>query len=37
MPVLGAFNDRTNPPKEATGKVLVITGAALMGGVEIKN
>ncbi|MBI3450258.1 MAG: hypothetical protein HY049_15255 [Acidobacteria bacterium] len=37
IPVLGAFNDRTNPPKEPSGKVLVITGAALMGGVEIKN
>jgi cell wall-active antibiotic response 4TMS protein YvqF len=37
VPVLGAFNDRTHPPRDVPAKTLVITGAAIMGGVEIKN
>jgi predicted membrane protein len=36
-PILGAFNDRTHPPKEGAGKTLIIRGVAIMGGVEIKN
>ncbi|MES2106472.1 MAG: DUF5668 domain-containing protein [Pseudomonadota bacterium] len=35
-PILGGMDDKTVPPMNA-GKRLVITGEAIMGGVEIKN
>lgn len=37
--LLGGFDDKTNPPDDgaADGPVLVISGAAVMGGVEIKH
>jgi len=37
LPLLGGFVDSTTPPPAPTGKVLVIRGMAVMGGVEIKN
>jgi hypothetical protein len=37
MPLLGGFVDSTAPPPAPTGKVLVVRGVAIMGGVEIKN
>ncbi len=37
IPVLGGFVDSTAPPSSPTGKVLVVRGVALMGGVEMKN
>ncbi len=37
MPLLGAFVDSTTPPPAPTGKVLVVRGVAIMGGVETKN
>jgi hypothetical protein len=37
MPLLGGFVDSTTPPAVATGKVLVLRGMAIMGGVEAKN
>jgi hypothetical protein len=37
MPLLGGFADSTTPPPSPTGKVLVVRGMAIMGGVEIKN
>jgi hypothetical protein len=37
VPLLGGFVDSTTPPPAPTGKVLVVRGVALMGGVEIKN
>jgi predicted membrane protein len=36
-PMLGGFVDSTTPPPAPTGKVLVVRGAAIMGGVETKN
>jgi len=36
-PVLGAFDDKTVHAGANGSKVLVITGVAIMGGVEIKN
>jgi predicted membrane protein len=36
FPFLGAFDDKTRPPKEIT-KRLIIRGTAVMGGVDIKN
>lgn len=35
-PIMGAFEDKTRPPRE-TKKRLVIRGTVLMGGVEVKN
>jgi predicted membrane protein len=35
MPLLGGFDDKTISP--ATGPVLVIRGAAVMGAIEVKN
>lgn len=35
-PILGAFEDKTQPPAEPAGR-LVIKGFAVMGGVDIKN
>ena len=37
LPLLGGFVDSTSPPPSPTGKVLVVRGMAVMGGVEIKN
>lgn len=36
-PLLGGFVDSTTPPAAPTGKILVVRGVALMGGVETKN
>ena len=36
FPFLGAFDDKTRPPKEIT-KRLIIRGTAVMGCVDIKN
>jgi predicted membrane protein len=36
VPIMGAFEDKTRPPRESTQR-LVVKGMALMGGVEIKN
>jgi predicted membrane protein len=36
-PILGGFDDKTSPPRESGGPRLVVRGAAIMGGVEIKN
>jgi len=36
-PVLGGFEDGTRPPREPTGKRLVVGGFAIMGAVEVKN
>lgn len=36
-PILGAFDDTTRPPQGATTHTLVVRGAVLMGGVEVKN
>jgi hypothetical protein len=37
VPLLGGFEDASTPPPAPTGKVLVVRGVAIMGGVEIKN
>jgi predicted membrane protein len=37
IPLLGGFVDSTTPPTTPTGKVLIIRGLAIMGGVEAKN
>jgi predicted membrane protein len=36
-PILGGFDDKTEPPRESGGPRLIVSGAAIMGGVEIKN
>jgi predicted membrane protein len=36
-PILGAFADKTDSSKEEGGPRLIIRGAVIMGGVEIKN
>jgi predicted membrane protein len=36
FPILGGYEDKTRPPKEAT-KHLVLQGTVVMGGVEVKN
>ncbi len=36
-PILGGFEDRTRPPLEGGGKTLFVKGAAIMGGVEVRN
>lgn len=36
-PILGAFDDKTDSSKEESGPRLIIRGAVIMGGVEIKN
>jgi len=36
-PIMGAFEDKTTPPREGAGPKLVIKGVVIMGGVEIKN
>jgi predicted membrane protein len=35
-PILGGFEDKTHPPKEATRR-LIIRGTVIMGGMEVKN
>ena len=35
--IMGAFEDKTRGPASQGGKVLVVRGFAIMGGVEIKN
>jgi hypothetical protein len=35
-PIMGAYEDHTQPPKEGT-KRLVIRGAVIMGGIEVTN
>jgi predicted membrane protein len=37
MPIMGAFEDKTTPPREGSEPRLIIKGVVLMGGVEIKN
>jgi predicted membrane protein len=37
VPILGGFDDKTHPPQGGYEKRLVITGQAIMGGVEITN
>ena len=37
VPILGAFVDKTVHASSSSRKVLVIRGAAIMGGVEVKN
>ena len=37
IPILGGFDDKTNPAKGDTGKRLIIKGTAIMGGAEITN
>jgi hypothetical protein len=37
IPILGSFEDTTRHAGEPGAKVLVIRGAAVMGGVEVKN
>jgi predicted membrane protein len=36
-PILGGFEDKTIGPKNGPHKMLIITGFAIMGGVEIRN
>jgi len=36
-PIMGAFEDKTTPPREGAGARLIIKGVVIMGGVEIKN
>jgi predicted membrane protein len=37
VPLMGAYEDKTRPPKHETTKRLVIRGTAIMGGVEVVN
>jgi hypothetical protein len=37
VPFMGGYEDSTKPPTQDTGKRLVITGFAMMGGVEVHN
>ncbi len=36
-PILGGFDDKRTPSGETSGPRLIVRGAAVMGGVEIKN
>lgn len=36
-PLMGGFDDKTRPPQGGSTKRLVITGTAIMGGVQISN
>lgn len=36
-PLMGGFDDKTRPPQGGSNKRLVITGTAIMGGVQISN
>ena len=35
-PIMGSYEDKTRPPREAKHR-LIVRGTALMGGVEVKN
>jgi len=37
IPFMGGIVDETEPPAEDTGKRLIVTAFAMMGGIEIKN
>lgn len=37
LPVMGGFEDKTEPPATPAGKRLVIHGVALMGGIVVSN
>lgn len=37
IPLMGGFEDQTEPPRGGSRQRLVVHGAALMGGVEIRN
>jgi hypothetical protein len=37
IPLLGGFEDKTRPPREAGAKTLHIKGFAIMGGIEVRN
>ena len=36
-PILGGYEDKSRPPRDATTQRLVIRGMVIMGGIEIKN
>lgn len=36
-PILGGYEDKTHPPRDATTQRLTVRGMVIMGGVEIKN
>ena len=36
-PILGGYEDKTRPPRDATTQRLIVRGMVIMGGVEIKN
>jgi predicted membrane protein len=36
-PILGGYEDKTRPPREAGTQRLIVRGMVIMGGVEIKN
>jgi predicted membrane protein len=36
-PILGGYEDKTRPPRDATAQRLIVRGMVIMGGVEIKN
>src|SRR5262245_32340600 len=36
-PILGGYEDKSRPPRDATTQRLVVRGMVIMGGVEIKN
>jgi hypothetical protein len=37
LPVMGAFEDTTRPRTADAGRLLIVRGMALMGGIEIKS
>ncbi len=37
LPIMGAIEDKTYSPKGGSGKLLVVKGTVIMGGVEITN
>ena len=37
IPVIGAYEDSTEPPAVDTGQHLVVKGFAIMGGIEVTN
>jgi LiaF transmembrane domain len=37
LPILGGFEDKTQPPAGAAGGRLLVKGVAVMGGVEVRN
>ncbi len=37
LPIMGGVDDKTTPPKGESKKRLILTGTAIMGGVEVKN